>query len=146
MKTIEFFVHGEPKPSGSKRGFYVAKLKRVVITDDNKRSRDWKTDVQQSAIAHRNGGLLEGALKLTVVFFVLRPKSHYRTGNYSAILRDNAPDFPCKKPDCTKLVRCVEDALNQVLWRDDSQVVTQSITKRYGNEPGALVRISEEVL
>lgn len=40
--------------------------------------------------------------------------------------------YPITKPDSTKLVRAVEDALTGVLWGDDAQVVDQHVFKRYG--------------
>src|SRR4051812_28585380 len=85
---IEFFVQGIPKPAGSKRGFYIAKIKRVVITDDCKGSRDWKTDVKHGAQAAveswcglhgREWALWTGALQVSFVFQVLRPKWHLRS-------------------------------------------------------------------
>ena len=41
--AVTFTVHGTPAPAGSKRGFYNAKAKRVIVTDDSARSRPWNT-------------------------------------------------------------------------------------------------------
>jgi len=142
--AITFFVPGVPKPSGSKRGFYVPKLKRVVITDDNRNSRDWKTDVQQAALKvytqEFSRPLIEGPLKLEVTFVFPRPKSHFRV---NGALRDSAPKDFIGRPDITKLLRAVEDALNKVVWNDDSQIILQIACKRYGPTPGALITITK---
>ena len=37
----------------------------------------------------------------------------------------------CAKPDCDNLAKAVLDALNGVLWQDDSQVVELSVSKWY---------------
>lgn len=143
---IQFFVEGKPEPGGSKRAFYVPKLKRAVVTDDNPKAKDWKALVK--AVARKNylGDPLGCALRVFCLFTVARPKHHYRTGKKSHLLRDNAPQYPTTKPDGTKLFRSTEDALTGVIWDDDAQVVSQTIQKRYaelGKPTGAYLIIEE---
>jgi Holliday junction resolvase RusA-like endonuclease len=66
------------------------------------------------------------------VFVLARPRSHYGTGRNADRLRATAPAWPCSRPDATKLLRAVEDALTGVVWRDDGQVVVQTARKVYG--------------
>jgi Holliday junction resolvase RusA-like endonuclease len=135
--VISFFVYGVPAPAGSKRGFYNQKSKRVIVTDDSKRSRPWKALVSDAAIeAMRKAGetgCLEGPLMLSLTFIVLRPKGHYRTGKNAGLLRDAAPEYPTVKPDLLKLARAVEDALSGIVYRDDSQIVVENLYKLYGD-------------
>lgn len=42
-------------------------------------------------------------------------------------------------------MRCLEDALTEVLYADDGQIVMQIVKKEYGPKPGALVRIAPYV-
>jgi Holliday junction resolvase RusA-like endonuclease len=143
--TIEFFVPGIPKPAGSKRGFYNPRLKRVIITDDNRKSKDWITVVAQIAAEHQQGKpVLDGPLAARFDFVFPRPKGHYGSGKNATVLKPSAPPFPDVKPDATKVLRATEDALKGLLWRDDSQVVTQMVTKRYGEQPGCLIRVRPE--
>ncbi len=146
IEPIEFFVGGIPKPAGSKRGFYIAKLKRVIITDANPNSKDWKTDVKHAAQEHYDGDLLTCPIALNLTFHVLRPKAHYRTGKNSHLLRDSAPNFPAGKPDVLKLARGVEDAITGIIWKDDAQIVSERLFKRYDEIPGVTVKISEETV
>lgn len=149
-ECIFFWVDGVAKPAGSKRGFAIKKggvyTGRVAIVDANKNSRDWKTDV--GIAAHRKAGinpeLWTGPLHLTLAFVLRRPKCHYRSGKNAHLLRDDAPPFPVGMPDATKLVRGVEDALTGILWKDDAQIVTQHVTKRYGDTPGVAIVLREE--
>lgn len=143
IQPISFFISGVAKPAGSKRGFFIPKLKRVVITDANPNSRDWKTDVKHAAIEHYQGPLLDCPIKLRLTFHVMRPKSHYRSGKNAALLKDGAPKFPTSKPDVLKLARGVEDALTSVIWKDDAQIVDEHLWKKYSDRPGVLVEISE---
>jgi crossover junction endodeoxyribonuclease RusA len=146
IDPISFFVAGVPKPAGSKRGFFIPKIKRVVITDACKGSRDWKTDVKHAGQKEYAGPLRQGALAVRLVFLVVRPKAHYRTGKNAASLRDGAPVYPTTKPDVLKLARAVEDALTGIIWRDDSQIVTEHLSKRFADAPGVRVEITEETL
>lgn len=145
MKTISFFVQGIAKPAGSKRGFHIKSINRVVITDACKGSRDWKTDVSLAAQRHYSGPLLGGPLSVHFTFFVTRPKSHYRTGKNAHLLRDSAPIAPITKPDVLKLSRGVEDALTSIIWKDDAQIVDEHIKKRFADVPGVQIEIREFV-
>ena len=141
---LTFFCAGVAKPAGSKRGFFIPKLKRVVIVDANPNSKDWKTDVRHAAQEANIEGLLwEGPLEVRFCFGIMRPKSHYRTGKNSTLLRDSSPKFPSSKPDALKLARGVEDALTGVIYSDDAQIVTETILKRWAASPGVEVQIKE---
>lgn len=142
--AVTFWVPGIPKPGGSKRGFLNPKTKRVIITEDCKASKDWRTSVAFVA----DGAIplwLPGPLRVTFSFYFLRPASHYGTGKNAGRLKPSAPAYPAVRPDVTKLVRSTEDALKAIAWRDDSQIVYQVATKRYADEgkaAGAQITIS----
>lgn len=46
--------------------------------------------------------------------------------------------------DVDNYAKCILDALNGLMYEDDSQVTTLYVTKKYGNDPYALVRIEED--
>ena len=144
-RSISFFVAGLPKPAGSKRGFYIPKLKRVIITDANPNSKDWKFDVKHAAQEAYIGVPLTVPLAVEFTFFMPRPKGHFRTGRNADVLRPSAPAFPCGKPDVLKLARGVEDAMTAIIYQDDSQIVSERLFKRYAEgTPGVQVEIKEE--
>ena len=134
---IQFVVHGQPAPAGSKRGFQ--RGGRVMVVDANPNSRAWKAVVLDAAAQHMNGQpLLDGPLLLELQFIVPRPKSHFGTNG----LRPSAPAFPTTRPDVLKLARAVEDALAGVCYRDDAQIVTELLAKNYGEPARCIVRLS----
>jgi crossover junction endodeoxyribonuclease RusA len=140
MPTIVVSVLGHPKPAGSKRAFLVGKAdgpKRAVITDTaGVAGRDWRVTVQHAIARVYQDPPLTGPLELTCCFTVVRPRGHAgRRG-----LRPSAPSYPTTRPDLTKLLRAVEDAATGLLWADDAQIVTQTVTKRYGTRPGVVLR------
>ncbi len=138
---IEFFVPGIARPGGSKRGFYVQKLKRVVMTPANKKTKPWMDTVRWYAMkAWNRRPLLEGAIQCNMTFLILRPKSHRKK---SGGLTKSAPRYPTPRPDTTKLVRSTEDALTGVIWRNDSQVVVQHNKKVYvDSNPGVRIVVT----
>lgn len=142
-RSFEFVVPGKPQPAGSKRA-YAKKGGGVIVTDDNPRAKPFQNAVNAEAVATLDGEApLEGALRLTVVFILARPKGHYGSGRNSDRLRPSAPPFPTTRPDASKLVRAVEDALTGALFRDDAQIVSQHVGKRYGWPERTVVTVSE---
>jgi Holliday junction resolvase RusA-like endonuclease len=144
-EAITFRVDGKPQPAGSKRAFVLrggANAGRAIVTDANPKSKDWKVDVKHEAQRAYSGEPWDGPIELTLRFFAERPKSHYRSGANADKLKDSAPVFPTSKPDVLKLARGVEDAITAIIWKDDAQIVTEKLTKRYGR-PGVEIEIRE---
>lgn len=48
---------------------------------------------------------------------------------------------PTKKPDCDNIVKIICDALNELAYKDDSQIVTTQIAKYYAEAPRTFVKI-----
>jgi Holliday junction resolvase RusA-like endonuclease len=139
---IRFFVPGKPQPAGSKKGFAIKRggqyTGRVAVVDDNDKSRDWKAQVAWTARQAR-GTPMEGPIELTLQFFMQRPKGHY---NAKGLLKPSAPRYPTTKPDATKLLRAVEDAMTGIVWRDDAQIVIQHVSKKYAEPIGVQIDVS----
>jgi Holliday junction resolvase RusA-like endonuclease len=135
---IHFIVHGLAEPAGSKRAFTNPKTGRTIVTDANAKAGPWKREVTEAAVEAMNGNLLlDGPLVLTLAFYVPRPKGHFGKKG----LRPSAPAYPAVKPDLTKLVRGVEDALTGIVYRDDAQIVVQRFQKLYGEPARVIVYI-----
>lgn len=136
-------VYGIPRAAGSKTAFIHKKLNRAVVVDaSGVAGRDWRNSVRDAALEAHKGSPLDGELVLEAVFFLPRPKSHFSTSKkHGRTMRVGAPVFCSKKPDTTKLVRAVEDALTGIIWNDDAQVVRQIATKMYGERPGVMLSI-----
>ena len=69
-----------------------------------------------------------------MVFSMPRPKSHYRTGKYSHLLKKNAPMQCITKPDIDNLVKFYLDAMTGSFWRDDAYVCTIEASKIYSKD------------
>lgn len=141
MAAVSFTVYGKAETAGSKRGFYNQKIGRVILTDDNAKSRPWKALVTDAALqamtVHGDEGTsgyrtpLEGPLLLEVTFWIPRPKGHYGSGRNAENVKAGAPFAPTVKPDLLKLTRAVEDAMTGVVYRDDAQITAETLQKAY---------------
>ena len=139
--TIEFWVPGIPRPQGSKRGFSTPKGK-VIMVEMSKALPGWRADVRAEAMKHAPDSLLEGPLWLHAEFVFSRPKAHYYTGKRSHLLRANALEYVTKAPDLSKLIRGIEDAMESILFKNDSQIAYVVARKTFGDSPGVRVTLS----
>lgn len=139
-RVLRFRVPGIPRPGGSKRAFVNKKTGRAIITEDCTRSKDWRSVV--TAFAHdamMGHELFTGPIAVEFIFYLARPKGHFRTGAHAGEIRTFAPIYPAVKPDTTKYVRSTEDAMTGIVWRDDAQIVDQTAYKRYCNAPDCAI-------
>ena len=80
-------------------------------------------------------------LSVSIFFYFSRPKSHFKTGKNSHLLKDYAPSWHTSKPDVDNLAKFVMDAMNKVYWKDDSYISTCRIVKQYSNTPRTEIEI-----
>lgn len=155
---IRFFVPGVPAPGGSKnpipipdpKGPYIRvrdmRRVRIVMADaGGKANKAWKRAVAVAARKAYTGEPVDFPLVTAFEFVVARPKSHYRTGKFAGQLKPDAPELPAVSPDVLKLARSTEDALNGIVWVDDSRNVTERMGKRYarmGEGTGCWVEVA----
>ncbi len=134
---IHLIVYGVAMPQGSKSARVVKG--RAILTegfgDGPRRRKAWREAVADEARAWQKtykAPLLEGPLRFEAWFYLPRPKSAPKR-----IL------LPAKKPDLSKLLRSVEDALTGIIWHDDAQIVTARVHKRFAIHfaPHAVLRI-----
>ena len=131
---LSITVYGTPQSRGSKSpwvprdrdGNPLRKNGRIqiIVRDSNPKSGPWMKKVATVArLAMGDDAPIAGPVCLGVRCFFRRPKCHYRAGRYSAKLKASAPRFHIQKPDASKLIRAIEDALTGVVYVDDSQIV-----------------------
>ena len=141
---------GKPATSGSKTVFPRRDGKGFIVTPANKKQKNWQAAIRDNAVSqithyqHEIMGLIpfeNGALKLKTVFVLSRPKGHYGTGKNANKLKPSAPDYPAVKPDSLKLARAVEDALNKIIYRDDSQICKHEIEKIYADQLNPVIGV-----
>ena len=139
---IDVWVPHEPQQVGSKNAFVVVenpqeknpwkrRPKRdgggrfiVTVTDENAKAKPFMRAVRIAVGPHYQDDAVEGVpFELEVTFHLHRPKGHWGTGRNAPLLKDSAPARPTTYPDEDKLLRCTQDALEGIVWANDSQVV-----------------------
>jgi len=152
--TLQFFVAGHAKPSGSKTGFPIYRGKaghkeftgHVAMADASKGAKDWKRTVAMEA-KRRFPRYFLGPLRVILVFALQRPKSHFGTGKNASVLKESAPRHHTQKPDVDKLSRAVLDACTGIVWKDDAQVCRKDVFKAWAypgvDEPGVNITVEE---
>jgi Holliday junction resolvase RusA-like endonuclease len=146
---------GSPQTAGSKQSFVPLSKKTkepfrrpnggivVSTVDDNPKSKGWKKTVAKAAKEAYRGSLLEGPLIATFRFYRPRPKNHFaKFGLSKAGTRSLAPDT---RPDVLKLARAAEDALIDVVYFDDAQIVEEHLFKHWGEPARLEVEIKQMV-
>lgn len=145
VRTISFSVHTardkkgrlmDPGTKGSSRGFPIKRKFGkigVVITNDNPKNKAWAKLVADAAMeAKGSSALWTSAVDLALLFWVRRP----------AKIPAGRGTLPTVRPDIDKMARSVIDALTGVAYKDDSQIVTLTVRKEYGDQPGVMVELT----
>lgn len=137
------FVHGEPKAQPRPRAF--SRGGRAGIYDPGT-AEGWKGAIAGALRSHA-GKLNPDALRVDLVFFFPRPKSHFGTGRNARKIKPIAPEWHLKKPDVDNLEKAVFDALSEKsgigLWKDDTQVIDSRSQKLWADNrpPGMQIDI-----
>lgn len=129
---VTFDVRGKPEPEGSTKGYIYGG--RVKITHQNgSKLMAWRESISEAY--RQSGGNYhhDSPIAIVLVFHFLRPKS------VSAKKRP----FMTVKPDLDKLSRGAIDALTQVAFDDDSQVVRLMASKDYADWEGVTITVEE---
>lgn len=96
--------------------------------------KDWKRTVLVQVLKRKPPAPVEGPLRMDLVFDLPRPKSAPRRVQH-----------PTTRPDLDNLLKAIKDALRGVVYRDDSQIVALTATKKYGPAPGVSIRLTHVV-
>lgn len=143
--TTQFTVHGLPITQGSKNSYTNKRTGRPILVESrHKELKAWRTRI---GLAYRQSQApqIAGACRVTIDFYLPRPKSHYGTGRNAGKLKNSAPVYVSVKPDIDKLERAVLDALTQCgAIEDDARVAVLVTAKLYAEKKtdvGALIRI-----
>jgi len=139
MKKIDFKVPGKPMALKRHRQF-----KKGNFTGTYDLAEDDKASFLVISVNNRPIKPIEGPIKLKIAFYFSRPKSHYRTGQFSHVLKDSAPKWHTSTPDTDNLVKFVCDAYNHIFWKDDSQICILIATKSYADQPFIHIQIFYE--
>ncbi len=123
---------GEPRGKGRPR-FGRGRVYTPATTASYERSLAWAA---KAVMGSRKP--LEGPLRLTVTAFMGIPKSWSRTDRLMAL---SGMIRPTGKPDADNFLKIAADSCNAILYVDDSQIVTATVSKLYAATPALRVEV-----
>ena len=104
-----------------------------------------KTKAYEEVVAwawkQARGRTLEGPVRIYITAYYAIPKSAGKKAR-AAMLAGEI--LPTKTPDADNVGKIIMDALNKRAYKDDAQVVTLCVMKRYAEEPRVVVEIEGE--
>lgn len=121
MKSYEvkFILYGEPRGQMRSRS---ARTKKSVRHYKDPIQESWESRCWQAAHEARPPvKLLEGPINLCVRVYKAIPKS------WSAKKKEAAAHGtlrPTSRPDMSNYIKNIEDVCNQLIWKDDAQVIS----------------------
>lgn len=125
---------------GAPRGKERPRLTKAGVVYTPEKTRDYEAALKYAAKqAMGERPPLAGPLSIVIDVRLVVPQSWSKRQQADAL---SGALRPTKKPDFDNYAKTV-DALNQVVWIDDSQVVEARITKTYSDKPGLFIRVAE---
>ena len=135
---LTFKVDGDPV--GKQRARY-AKRGNYVQTYTPDKTRNYEALIKEAAIqAMGSNEILETPVNLYLYIRAPIPKSLPKKRLEACL---NGSEKPIKKPDASNVLKSVEDAMNGVIYKDDSQIVNIHVTKVYSSVPGVDICVKE---
>ena len=97
-----------------------------------------KLSFQQAKPSDYN--LFDKAVKMTIFAYCAIPKSFSKKKQNEAI---ECRISPLTKPDADNIAKIICDALNDIAYKDDTQIVELTIIKKYASEPKVKITLCE---
>lgn len=137
-RGVAFNVPGKPvgkgRPRAARRG------KGITLYTPEKTATYESTVALFASQAMAGRPLISGPVDVVMRVVLPIPAS------WSIRKKDHATDgivMPTTKPDMDNVVKAIFDAINGVVWNDDTQVVDLLVRKRYGLTPCVSVIVSQ---
>ena len=133
MEDLELTILGDPVPKAR------ARVTKAGITYTPAKTRKWEQTAALMAQAQMRGrDPLQGPLEVVVIAEWPVPVS------WPAWKRDSALQgriCHTTKPDADNIIKAAVDALNGIVFRDDSQIVGMIARKGYSERPAVTIRV-----
>jgi Holliday junction resolvase RusA-like endonuclease len=136
--ALTFTVPGPPVAKGRARAFRLGNQVRLHTPEKTARYENLVAMTAQTAMGDRP--LIEGAVAVEIVLFTAIPSSwsqKKRSAALKGVIR------PTTKPDCSNVLKAIEDGMNGIVFVDDKQITDVRVRKFYGEVPSAAVVVRE---
>lgn len=140
MKSVSFDIPGPPQGKARPRVVRARNGMSMTYTPDKTVAYEELVRLRYKAAAQgfRFADDAQLAMQITAFYPVPKSKSKRIKANMLA-----GAMRPTKKPDCDNVIKIICDALNELAYKDDAQIVVTQMSKYYGEVPKTLVKIME---
>ncbi len=136
MTEIRFSVPGTPVAKGRPR---FARRGNFVSTYTDSKTASYENLVKVKAEEAMQGRpAIDGAVDVRICLYVTPPASWSQKKQRAALAGDI---FPTSKPDWDNCAKIICDAINEIVFRDDKQIVDGRVIKRYAETARATVEV-----
>ena len=136
MFTVEGTPIGKGRPKFARRGNFVS-------TYTPTKTRDYETLIAEAAQkAMGSSEPLKTPVAAYIYITVPIPASYSKKRSEACL---SGLERPCKKPDADNILKAFFDAMNGIVYQDDSQIVSIHATKRYGTVGMVEVLVKEDI-
>lgn len=136
--TVYFVVYGNPVGKGRPRATSQGGFVRMYT--DAKTLGFESAVADEARIAMREWQAFDTPMQLQLSAYYPIPKSWSKKKRQMAM---DGEIHPQVKPDLDNVMKAVLDAMNGVVYVDDSQVINMVATKRYSSDPRVEVYLHE---
>jgi Holliday junction resolvase RusA-like endonuclease len=135
---VNFTVDGTPHGKGRPR---FRRFGNFVQTYTDSKTKSYETLVKEAAKqAMGSSEPLEGPVRLDLIIRLPVPKSYSKKRSMDCLM---SREWPTKKPDWDNVAKSVADAMNDIVFLDDTQIVIARVVKTYSEEAGVDVQVTE---
>jgi Holliday junction resolvase RusA-like endonuclease len=133
--TVEGTPVGKGRPKFARRGNFVS-------TYTPTKTRNYEDIIKAAATQAMTEPPITAPLRVFVYIDMPVPVSYSKKRKEACLA---GAEHPTKKPDIDNVAKCFLDAMNGIVYVDDSQVVSLHITKVYGTVGMVEVVVREEL-
>jgi Holliday junction resolvase RusA-like endonuclease len=133
---IVFIVPGTPVGKGRPK---FARRGNFVTTYTPEKTATYENLVKVKAEEAMQGrDMIVGPVAVEISLFVTPPASWSQKKRNAAFAGEI---YPTSKPDIDNVIKGLFDACNEIVWKDDKQIVDLLVRKAYGVTPRAFVKV-----
>jgi Holliday junction resolvase RusA-like endonuclease len=137
---VTFTVYGIPVPKARPRFRRIGKFVSTYTAPKTKTYEDQVRDAARLAMGSTEP--LETPVSVYFYLSVPVPASYSKKRTQACL---SGEEKPIKKPDLTNVGKSLEDGMNGIVYKDDSQIVNLHMTKVYSNEPRVEILVKEDL-
>ena len=138
--VLEFTIPGEPNGQGRPR---FTTINGHAKAYDPEKSRNYKAFVKilaMEAVKQCGWKCTELPVSVGITAYMGIPLSKPKKFKERAL---SGLERPAKKPDIDNIFKCVSDAISEIIYKDDKQIVESHIIKRYAETPCVKISVVE---